>query len=674
MPITRLISHWTTITFFAAAFMAPAAADPVDAYDNWLENQKILGLVEAGYGGIEFDVSSNTITVRDQEIVWRFPAIAGLGSLEARTLVPETRIVGMRETSEGFSYDRYTIAGDTITTATGLDADGTPFTMTVTMSDYEAVGVFQPRLTPVPDDPTRPISKYLHYFDLYTEMVTESMTMGQLAFESRLDQTVNLSFDYKGFAFSDMRDGRIGEARFDSYRQTMIEGFGQPNAGSQAAPSGERTETAYGEVVQIGMDFGAIVAWLDGRNGGPDAEFRPFVEKTDMRNLTGRAGPVEFGVDRYVLDGVYLRPGQNSILALADRQALGETTGEDEILKHVAELASGIALDRVLMAGITGSGSDGENDVSMSMDRFAIKDLSADGLGEFTLKGIEAKGPEDEAFSLGRFTLADTAFPDWNAVAAAIENGPPEDPFAAAALAPRLGRLEIANLEFDDRQRPVLDLEYIGLEMDGFIGGVPTDIDFRTRELNIPTAFITDPVFRQMLEGIGRSALTLSGRVGLYWDEDSETLTLDGTELVLEDGGAISLEAEMRGVPRTAFVSTPALQQALGTIAFRFFEASVTDAEVVSDLIDHFAAAQNMSPGELKSILLRNVDLMAGPLAGTPFIESVRTAVEAFLDDPQGLTIAADPGGAVPLTELLGLAATVPQQIPDRLKVDVTAE
>jgi len=135
----------------------------------------------------------------------------------------------------------------------------------------------------------------------------------------------------------------------------------------------------------------------------------------------------------------------------------------------------------------------------------------------------------------------------------------------------------------------------------------------------------------------------------------------------------VSLKAGVAGLPKSVIENPALFEQALATLAFKNVNLSVRDADLVSGLIAHFAGLQKVSPADLRASLLQTLELQAGPLAGTPFLNEAKAALGAFMENPQRLSVDLAPEAPVPFTQILGTAATAPNQTPGLLGAMISA-
>jgi len=650
---------------------AAQAATPADKIiDEWFQGLRDAGARVAKYDAIRIDEATNTATIENIQIDWQIDF--GAGSVDIMTSAGEVVIVGLEQEADGYGLKQYSISDDFRMVFSGKDGEGKSMLMSGTAIGARAEGMFFPKFTTAPQDPNRPVSRFLHYYDLFAKTVVDRSSVDKMVIEHTSDTDLAFQAEYQGVVTLGMRDGRVAESRVASYKQTSV--FPKPpQTGTDQAQTPEAMPldtmvTTYGAMVARGLDFRALVEGLTGQGTSPD--YRVFSEETTVSDINVSVGPVSVAVGGYRVAGMKIRPGSGSVLDMFDRMALGQEQDPKQAMRFAHEIFQRFALDELSIDEISGSGPE---NVAARLDKFLIGGLSADGLGTFEIGGIDINGSGAEKVSLERILFGKVLFPSFEAILAAIENGPPQDPIAMANLAPKVGQYEVAKLFVDTKKSPPVSVGFVQALQSAYVGPIPTDIRIQVRDLNFPVDFIQDVNIKTMLQSLGYSVLTITSDLVLTWDEATRDLTLANAFFELANGGRISLTAGFAGFPRSVIENPASFEQALATLAFKNVNVLVRDATLVSGLVEQFAAAQQKTPEDLRNGLIAGLVAQAGPLAGTPFIEQAKLALAAFMVNPERLSIDFAPSAPIPFTQILGTAATTPAAMPALLGAGISA-
>lgn len=661
------------VQFSPSAEAAPAE----EIIAKWTQSIKDAGATVATYDSLRVDEAADTVTIVDPRFEWRIefpkqgePDKKGF-SADIVSTASEIVLVGLREEADGFRIASYTVSDDNLLAVTGQDDTGAAFELTADVVGTRTEGVYFPKFTPAPEDAQRPISRFMHYYDLFLKVVVDKSSVDKIDIKQTIGGKEMMVAEYVGIVTTGMKNGRIEESVLGSYKQVSAMPMGPtPSSSEQGGPPAVSMEVTYGGMVQRGVDLRVLVEALTAKDAAKDAPYKSFTDEATVPDMTFAFGPTKVLIGKYNVTGMKVRPGTYSVLELADRLALGEEFSEKQSAEIGFDIARRFALDEWSISGISGNGPP---NITAKLDSFLLRDLSSDGMGKFEIAGVDVNGPGGEEVRFDRILIGDVLFPDSEALISAFEKGPPEDPIAAAALSPKIGTMEAANVHFDDKTKPAFSLGLFQLLQSAYIGPIPTDLRLQTRDLNLPVDYIEDPMVQGMLRSLGYDILKIAADFVLNWDEASQDLTLEKADISIDDGARISLKAGVAGLPK-ATIENPALfEQALATLAFKNANLSVRDAKLVPGVIEQFAQLQGMQASDLREAMIQSIDLQAGPLAGTPFVEQVKTALRAFLEKPDRLSIDLEPGAPVPFTQILGTAATAPAQAPDLLGASVSA-
>lgn len=644
------------------------ASDTRAAVVDWLDSMKGGTEFVLDYDGVRDGSAADSVTVENFRFDWR-PVFPGAdGSLRVQATIAELHLDGFEKTADGYRMKRYAIPGAFEVTMTGGSGDMAGVTTLGVVTGVTADNVFVPTYVPPPEDAKRPVSRFVDVLRNQMKATIDTAIVDRTLVTQTKEDVTLAETEYGRYVVNGVGNGRVEEMRLEFFRQTQF----PKNAKEPGAPGPDidRVDVRYGAMLQRGVDIAPMLDWMTGEGTAGNTDYRVAVAETTVSDISLTAGPITVKADTYSVLGLKFRAGTQSLLSVLDRAVLGETVSEDEGAALAVQMARGMALDEWSMAGLAFDGPQGMKGRAEGM---RLRDVSNEGLGELSFSGIDFNGANGETVRLGNTAISKVIFPDLDAIIRAARQGAPQDPFEAANLGPKIGAFEVSDLFVDMRRQPPLALGLYRLQQSGFIGAVPTDLRMKLEGLDLPVALIQDPATQQILTAIGRDVLKLAGDLSLSWNETSQDLTLHTLDLSLQDGANLSFKAALSGLPKAALQNTEALQQAIATLTVNNADLSVSDAPIVTAFIEHFAKASNLSSEAMRAELLRGLAQAAGPLQSTAFFQEAQAALGAFMTQPGSLSVGIAPAAPVPLTQILGLAATAPQQIPTALGATVTA-
>jgi uncharacterized glyoxalase superfamily protein PhnB len=226
----------------------------------------------------------------------------------------------------------------------------------------------------------------------------------------------------------------------------------------------------------------------------------------------------------------------------------------------------------------------------------------------------------------------------------------------------------------------------VELDRDGAVVETDAAVTGFTMDLGI----VDDPRSRALIDALGYQTLNGEMTVNSLWDMEGGDLSVRETTLNLVDVGRLDLAFDISGYDlafdqalEQAQASMSAgganemagmamlglLQQlSLNSARLRFDDQSVTQKA-----LDYVGGQQGIDGTQMAQAIKGMLPLFLGQLRNPAFQTQVASAVNAYLDDPQSLTIDIAPANPLPFATLMGTGMGAPETLPDVLGVTVTA-
>ena len=221
------------------------------------------------------------------------------------------------------------------------------------------------------------------------------------------------------------------------------------------------------------------------------------------------------------------------------------------------------------------------------------------------------------------------------------------------------------------------------LSFEGTVTGIKADL-----------SSIEDAEGKEAINALGLQTINGEISVSGNWEPVSGTINLEDYTLDFADVGSLSLSFALTGytmdlvkqlqeTARTmqADANNEQAQQAAGIamfglmqqMSFQSAQISFEDAGITERGLD-YAGKQQGSNGEQMAQMVKGMlpILLAQAKLGA-LQNQVSEAVNAFIDDPQNITITAEPEKEVPFPMIMGAAMGAPESVPALLGVSVTA-
>jgi len=680
----------TALRTSAAGLMATAsslsfanaadAATPTEIVEAWFQSYLELGADSATYERLESGSAAGDITVHGATIAFTldFEDSGGDGPFDVEISFDEASFSGLQETDEGYRAQAVEIPGALRVsfteatapkpkkTAEGEDTVVAPLPPVSARISYENIalnGIAWPHLPKITHDPERPVTGYLKHLGFLTGVRIDT---GEIAFaraevNAPVDD-VQSSAVYEDMSIIGLANGRMEEQYLGHFETTEV----MP-AGSDTTKD-DPVSFSGGPVIVRGFDINPVLALLGQPTARPGLKILDSEEILDIRV----SGPdFEFAMDGLLFEDIAATTSEPlTLLGLLDREAKGDNVSDDEGAMAAFEAGGAFSMGRLELTGLAAAGEEGEG----SLRRFLIKNISGQGLGEISVDDIAVDIRDEGAFELGRFSIADVRFPPASAIMTLDDV---DDPTVQQVLdaTPTISRFLVSALSVSGKELPGnVELDHFSTRQSGYINKIATDIAVMLRGLDIPVALIDDRQAQQMLAGLGLQRISLDQNLRLHWNEATGDLVLEDLSLHMDNGGTAQLSLTFGSIPRSLFEQPDAAQAVLAVATFKSASLKIADAEIVQGFLAAQARESGLSADTLAFGLADQLKSQMGPLAPTAFGSQLYEAAKTFLGDPKEFTVDFAPKAPVPLTQILGMAATAPAAIPELLGARVAAK
>jgi hypothetical protein len=328
-----------------------------------------------------------------------------------------------------------------------------------------------------------------------------------------------------------------------------------------------------------------------------------------------------------------------------------------------------LAIDDTLIADASGGGS-------FAMRRMTLEDLSTDSMAKASIEGVAV---ETQGITSGfeAMSVEGVGWPSaeaWAAVSAVEEQraaGSIESAVLERAAAnllkvyPDVAKFRLAGVSVSLGGTGPLTLAELQLTQDST---QPSTTVSRgaLRQLVIPAAILAlNPDAGSSLSGLGYTQLVFDGESEVNHDRGSGAYVGNG-KLAMQEGGTLESAYTLSGLDEAAMqaIAVPFLKAgesdadmqelsaALDRMKLDGFSISWRDDSLVRRLVTWWAQQQQMPEAALAQGLADAAAEAVKPLSPA-LADSTRTAVNAFLLNPQSLTLTAEPPTLVGVGQLM---------------------
>ena len=187
-------------------------------------------------------------------------------------------------------------------------------------------------------------------------------------------------------------------------------------AAGEASPETTKavnSDVTFGDISVSDYNYGTLVRNFEpGKTSAGDAPYDTVFGDMIMRDMRISNAGGNFSLDQVAMRDFGVRPPKISVLEEADKlilaqQAAGEEPDPKKLIELIGRIYGAFRLGDFEFAGLK---FDAPGAAKGKMDLYRVHDLSANGLGEFLLKGINFTGGGNY-FNLDLFSIADIKFP-----------------------------------------------------------------------------------------------------------------------------------------------------------------------------------------------------------------------------------------------------------------------
>lgn len=212
--------------------------------------------------------------------------------------------------------------------------------------------------------------------------------------------------------------------------------------------------------------------------------------------------------------------------------------------------------------------------------------------------------------------------------------------------------------------------------------------------MKIDLSTVDDPNAKETIESLGLTKIDGTITMEGEWEISSGTFDISEYAFDFANIGRLDMAFSLSGYT-PAFVKSlkdttaameanpnkEAAQQAAGLamlgllqqLSFNSAQITFSDDGITKRSLNYAGKSQNVS-GEQMAMMLKGMVPLVMAQANLPKLQnSVSSAVNAYLDNPQNITVTAEPENPVPLPMIIGAAQAAPNSLPDMLGVSVSA-
>ncbi|MBD0416711.1 hypothetical protein [Oryzicola mucosus] len=264
------------------------------------------------------------------------------------------------------------------------------------------------------------------------------------------------------------------------------------------------------------------------------------------------------------------------------------------------------------------------------------------------------------------------------------------DPLESAML---YETLDVDNFTVKVGDKPAFTLDQLHVEMTPPTDGAAMEFSANVEKFTGDLSLVTDPNAKRAIEGLGYQTIDGFVEAEGTWQPSDGRMQLSQYDITVNNAGTLGMTFDLGGYTMDFLKSMQDLQKkmaeqpkgadtnaqsmamlglmqqlTLASATIRFDDDSLT-----GKILDYVAKQQGAKPEDIANQAKAILPFMSGQLQNPELAKQISTAVNAYLDDPQSLEIAAKPASPVPFAMIAANAMSNPVELTKTLAVTVTA-
>ncbi|MCP4183552.1 MAG: hypothetical protein GY761_09575 [Hyphomicrobiales bacterium] len=683
-----LIQIFITLMLITTAWLpAKAQSEAESIVERWVESADDYSFVNISYGSIDHDSANNTTTVNNLKLIFNKDAANENDKIKSE----ENAIDGKKPDKFNFNF-KYTFEFP-IVKFDNLTFDGDYYSARLISSeqvlvnfalanskssDSTAGGIYKnlrieniqwANLPEFIENDEKPVS---NYFPLISALLDISFEKAGIDAVSMVQQTelppLTMRTNYGRMEIGETSRGNFSSILVDSMKMEI-------ENGDQSSQTPSSTSIEFGKMSATDYNYRTLLERFvaNTSSSNSDNPFQTFMGHFSLENVQVNSKAGDFSLQNISADGIDVRSPDVDILAEADRFMIAANAGEDlkenkEIIKLVGSFYAMFRLDEFQITGMKFSSpkaGDGR------MEVFRVAELSSDGIGEILLNGINFSDNKAIHFDLDHYSLSELSFPTFDSLVNLETATKSKNITEIMKAIPTLANMTIKGLKFMVPNKGEISVTENSISMADFIGPVPTDIQVLVKDFRMPTALM-DRKPREMFLSMGYDQVDISYDINAIWEEATKVITLQ-SDVELAEGGLVSIDVAIGGIPRRIFENPQTVQSAAAFATLDKAEATFVDNSIVEKGLTLAGATQGVNADTMKAQVVGMLPIMLKVLDKPAFVDRLTAAVKNFLDNKGSITASAAPAAPVLILQLLGAGATAPGAVIDLLNVNVVS-
>lgn len=518
------------------------------------------------------------------------------------------------------------------------------------------------------------------------ELQTDNMVLTSVLFpgirlsDNNPDQTAQTSFERKRALVNELIRLAAGSVSVPSltvrifsdrdrneilaesiYRDNQISGLKGGKIGTLTLTGSETLsppfepliEERFGQVQLSDFSFQTVMKLFDGENTAQadDTLFSAF----SLADYSLSIGGLDLNIDTLQMADVTISdiasPVEDKLIQVIESKKDLDAISSKDLPAFALEL---ISLPTFGALSVKGLKVDALGIQDFGFDNLSFNDLSLSGIAVAQFSGLKAVLEDIGAFHLKSASLSGLKLPR-KEVLISVANG---SDTKSSDLLPILSSVSVSGMS---AQMPELglegSLEDFSMAATMNSAGVTTGLGLSVTELKLPGSLIPrDATMIGRLGGImdtiGLDTLQLNQVLSMNFDAASSTLSVSEMKADIASLGGVSLTADIENIASSPFANPATAASDIRKGKLSNATIVFTNAGVVEAGFDAQAQKLGTKGDTLRSQVGATLPFLLGVLQNPPFQQQLAKALQAFLPNPESLTVELKPDTSVAIADI----------------------
>jgi len=211
----------------------------------------------------------------------------------------------------------------------------------------------------------------------------------------------------------------------------------------------------------------------------------------------------------------------------------------------------------------------------------------------------------------------------------------------------------------------------IFMEAGDVVDNVPQSSKGTVEDISIPAESFAQAQFKP--QTLGYEQLVLDVTWDGTRDRAANKMTVRDFTVSIQDGGDLSITGILGKLPEPRALNDADASNKASAVEVHTMTVRYDDKSLAGRILDYMAKQQGVARADYANQIAAALPFLLSSLNNPEFQNEVAAAVGAFLKDPRSLTIKFEPPAPVSGSEIVSIAGSAPQTLPDRLNASVRA-